>query len=415
MVEQQKKDKKNLYNFDYESKEEKRLRQRKLKEKKLKEKELKQKEIKDKKIEERKKKKADVNKSASKKSRKLDTDKDNGQASQRKRYDDEIIIGVTRVPEKNNIKHKNKLENKDKANIIKRDSNSNIKAKTNAKSYNKTNIKMKDNKKVKNTKNNIDNSYIIDEQEPKNIKKKSTKVIKIIRLLALIVIIIAAVAFAMLSPIFNLKNIEIEGNSKITNDEIISLSGIKIDENIFKVHNLGVIKNIKQNAYIKDATIHKKLPGTLEIKIQERQPSYMLEYGNGYVYVDNQGYMLEISSIKMNLPILLGTFTSKESYKEGNRLNEEDLNKLGTVLKIMNVAQNNQISELITKINIQNTNNYTLYFETEGKIAYLGDCSNLETRMLYLVGILEREKSNPGEIFINMNLNTDDAYFRESV
>ena len=60
-------------------------------------------------------------------------------------------------------------------------------------------------------------------------------------------------------------------------------------------------------------------------------------------------------------------------------------------------------------------NNYTLFLETEKKTAYLGDCSNLETRMLFLVGILEKEKENPGEIFINMNLNTDDAYFRESV
>ena len=33
----------------------------------------------------------------------------------------------------------------------------------------------------------------------------------------------------------------------------------------------------------------------------------------------------------------------------------------------------------------------------------------------YDVTILEKEKENPGEIFINMNLNTDDAYFRESV
>ena len=138
----------------------------------------------------------------------------------------------------------------------------------------------------------------------------------------------------------------------------------------------------------------------------------MLEYGNGFVYVNNQGYMLEISSIKKELPILIGISTSKEDYKAGNRLNEEDLIKLGTVIKIMNSAQTNGIASLITKIDISNENNYTLFLETERKTAYLGDCSNLETRMLFLVGILEKEKENPGEIFINMNLNTDDAYFR---
>ena len=56
-----------------------------------------------------------------------------------------------------------------------------------------------------------------------------------------------------------------------------------------------------------------------------------------------------------------------------------------------------------------------MYFDSEQKIAYLGDCSDLETRMLYLAAILEKEKGNPGEIFVNINLNTDDAFFRESV
>ena len=71
--------------------------------------------------------------------------------------------------------------------------------------------------------------------------------------------------------------------------------------------------------------------------------------------------------------------------------------------------------EGLTKIDINNSNNYTLHLESERKVAYLGDCSNIETRMLFLVGILEKEKDHAGEIFINMNLNTDNAYFRESV
>ena len=173
--------------------------------------------------------------------------------------------------------------------------------------------------------------------------------------------------------------------------------------------------NIKENAYINTVKVSKKIPDRIHIEVEEREASYMLEYGNGFVYVNNQGYMLEISSIKKELPILIGISTSKEDYKAGNRLNEEDLIKLGTVIKIMNSAQTNGIASLITKIDISNENNYTLFLETERKTAYLGDCSNLETRMLFLVGILEKEKENPGEIFINMNLNTDDAYFRESV
>ena len=206
-----------------------------------------------------------------------------------------------------------------------------------------------------------------------------------------------------------------EDPSQITKEELTSLSKIQLDDNIFKVQNIKVANNIKQNAYISEVEVHRILPSTVQIKVIEREPSYMLEYGNGYVYVSNQGYMLEISSIKKELPVLIGTSTSKEDYKAGNRLNEEDLIKLGTVIKIIDSAKTNGISNLITKIDIINSNNYTLHLESERKIAYLGDCSNIETRMLFLVGILEKEKEHAGEIFINMNLNTDNAYFRESV
>lgn len=348
---------KNLYDFDYESSKEKKMKA--------------------------KKRKADA-KSASKKK------KQDGQAPQRKKYDDEIIIGVTRYPDKKNIENKTKPK-KEKikdSKVVTKQSNLHI-----------------------NNRKTIKNEMPTQVREEKN-KKKNGKIIKIALLLILIV---SAIVFALLSPIFNIQNITITGNEQVTKEELKSLSGIKIDDNIFKVQNKKIANNIKQNAYINQVEVHKILPNTIKIEVVEREPNYLLEYGNGYVYVSKQGYMLEISSIKKELPILIGTSTSKEDYKDGNRLNEEDLVKLGTVIKIMKAAQTNGIEKLITKIDISDSNNYILYLETENKVAYLGDCSNLETRMLFLVGILEKEKENSGEIFINMNLNTDDAYFRESV
>ena len=81
----------------------------------------------------------------------------------------------------------------------------------------------------------------------------------------------------------------------------------------------------------------------------------------------------------------------------------------------INVHDEKIMANIITKIDIKDTNNYILYFETEQKVAYLGDCSYLEARMANLARILEYEKEKSGEIFVNMNINTENAYFRESV
>lgn len=94
----------------------------------------------------------------------------------------------------------------------------------------------------------------------------------------------------MLSPFFNIKNIEIVGNQKLTNEEIISLSQVQKDENTFKLVKSKVQKNIKQNAYVENVKIKRNLPDTITIEIEERTPTYMITFANAYAYINNQGY-----------------------------------------------------------------------------------------------------------------------------
>ena len=306
--------------------------------------------------------------------------------------DNEIIIGVTRIPEEHNKENKqfNSSNNKKRASI-KKDL-----VKTKPKSIEKVEKKESLSQRLKREKR----------------KRKITRVTKIFILVSITII---AIIYTMMSPIFNITNINICGNNKIFNEEILSISQISVGDNIFKISEIAIEKRLKENAYVNTVKIVRKLPNAVEIQIEERVATLMLLYGNGYVYINNQGYMLEITNTKKELPILIGISTTNDKFKEGNRLDDADLNKLGTVLKIMNAAELNGILSIITSIDISNPSNYTLYFEKEKKTAYLGDCTNLETRMLYLNKIIEEESGIEGEIFVNMNLNTENSFFRESV
>ena len=137
----------------------------------------------------------------------------------------------------------------------------------------------------------------------------------------------------MLSPIFNIANIEVNGNSKISSESIISLSGLKVGQNIFNFRTSDVVENIKQNAYIDKVEIDRNLPDELKITVTERESTYMFTFGNAYVYINNQGYLLEITSEKGDYPILTGFKTPTNQLVAGNRLTEEDLEKLNDVLK----------------------------------------------------------------------------------
>ena len=218
----------------------------------------------------------------------------------------------------------------------------------------------------------------------------------------------------MNSPLFNVKNIVVEGNATNSSEKIVSLSGLQTYTNIFKFNENDVIEKIKENAYIENVKIEKKLPSTVKIIVEERTPKYMLQFADSYVYINNQGYMLEISNEKLNIPILIGFTTDLSNIKAGNRITIDDLKKMDMVIKIYEAAKSNGLADLVTKIDISNDKNYTIILETEGKKVYLGDCSNLNTRILYLNSILEASKGKSGEIFLNMDLNEQNPYFRPS-
>ena len=119
---------------------------------------------------------------------------------------------------------------------------------------------------------------------------------------------------------------------------------------------------------------------------------------------------------ELNLPIIYGMKTPEENITVGNRISQEDLVSLETILKIMNAMNDSGLSEKVTSIDISDKNDYSIYMQEERKTIHLGDGSNLSNKMLYVVAILEKEKDVAGEIFANGDLNSDfKVYFREEV
>lgn len=314
-------------------------------------------------------------------------------------FDEEIIIGLKRIDEPKKEEGK-KPKNKKKKNLNKN--------------------KEKQDIKQEKTRQNKENKKITEKKmSPKQIlaKKKRQAVFRLVKWTSLVLIIIGAIIFTIMSPIFNVKNIKVEGNSYLSEDQIISLSRIEIENNMFKYNKKEIIKNIKENAYVETAEVKRSIPDTIEIKITERKTSFMIQFANAYAYINNQGYILEISNKALEHPILTGFSTPVEELQEGKRLNKEDLKKLSDVLEIMESATSNEIAKLITKINIQNSDNYILELKSKNKVVNLGDISNLSTKMLWIQTFNKLEGNTKGEIMLNMNLNDDKnkPYFRRNI
>ena len=113
--------------------------------------------------------------------------------------------------------------------------------------------------KKKNDEFDLENEMVIQmtnrnnmEKEQKRIKeldkqaeKRNKKVKNILKILLLLGVIIGGTIFSMTSPIFNIKEIQVTNNNITPSDTIISLSELKLDENIFKFNKYNIVRSFK--------------------------------------------------------------------------------------------------------------------------------------------------------------------------
>ncbi len=316
--------------------------------------------------------------------------------NERINLDNEIIIGLTPKKEETEKTKKNKKAEKQKTNNVGAAiSRPQKRKKTNSK-------KQTSKKKNENTKANT-----------KKINTKKKRKNKIIKWILIIILLATAVILFMMSSIFNIKEIVVVNNSKVSSQEIINLSQLIPGINMYKITNKTIKNNIKSNAYVEDVSIKRNINGTVTLDVKERRATYMLKFANAYVYINNQGYMIEISEEPLELPIITGFLTSNEEMKAGNRLNVDDLNKLDDVIKIMEVSKNTPLANIITEIDISNSMDYKLTVASEKKTVTIGDMTNLNIKLQMAGKVFSAEKDRTGEIYFQ-----DDgkkAIFKEEV
>ena len=269
---------------------------------------------------------------------------------------------------------------------------------------NKNKIKQEEHKKQEFTK------------QQRNRNKTIRRIKRIIKIIILLGIIIGAIIFATCSPIFNIQNIEVLNNNRVSAENVISLSGINKNENIFRFIATKAISQIKQNAYIEDVKIKRVIPNKVQIEVTQREPKFSIPVLGEFAYISTQGYILEIGQNELNLPVIYGLQTEEENIVAGKRINEKDLISLETILKITSAIEDAGLYNKVTNIDISNKNDYSIYMQEEKKTIHLGDASNLSNKMLYVVTIIEQEKGKEGDIFANGDLNSNfKVYFREKL
>lgn len=115
--------------------------------------------------------------------------------------------------------------------------------------------------------------------------------------------------FITTSDRFAVRVIEVRGNAQVSVEEIKARMGVVPGDNIFGVELSAMARALEAEPMIERALVRRRLPDTLIIEIEEREPAVLVELGGLYL-ADREGQVFKRALIERGdgagLPVITG-------------------------------------------------------------------------------------------------------------
>ena len=113
------------------------------------------------------------------------------------------------------------------------------------------------------------------------------------RFLVIFAIVVVA-AVILYSALFQVRAIHVTGNTSISEQEIIRLSGLQVGQNSMTIDDEAVMRKVEGNRYLR-CTLVAVQWDSVTIHVKERVPAVYINHNGMVVVLDNRGFVLEES------------------------------------------------------------------------------------------------------------------------
>jgi cell division protein FtsQ len=183
-------------------------------------------------------------------------------------------------------------------------------------------------------------------------RKKRVDSSRIIIALSFLFMIIIGLYTFLNSDIFNIKNIQIQGNNKVSDEIIEQHLDLKYDKNIFIYSTKKIKKSLEQNTYIETVSIKKIFPNTIQVNINEKGIVALIKDENKYCYIDNNLNVIDrLNEIDKNEKAIIIETEYDLNNENIIKFENDDIKK--GLIYLMECISNNNLSKKIKKINYE--------------------------------------------------------------
>lgn len=122
---------------------------------------------------------------------------------------------------------------------------------------------------------------------------------------ALLVVVGLAVGVSY-SAVFRVRTLEVRGEGHLSKSDVVALAGITSRTNVVWLDAGEVEHRLESSPWIASAAVHRSLPSTVSIEIEEREPVAAVEQDSGFALLARDGTQLAAVPEDPGLPVIAG-------------------------------------------------------------------------------------------------------------
>ena len=190
----------------------------------------------------------------------------------------------------------------------------------------------------------------------------------------------------LLSPVFALKNVAVEGANHYDQAQLCEMIGLSEGDNILLFGKGKAAQLLEKDPYIADAKLSMRVPDTIVIEVKERKVRGYVPYMGSYLYIDETGRVLDVQeAAREALPVVKGLAFG--SFTLGEIIPVENPEALDVVLQISQMMEKYELLDIVVEIDVSNPKNIYAYVNQVQII--FGDMENGDTKIRYMAEVMK--------------------------
>lgn len=212
------------------------------------------------------------------------------------------------------------------------------------------------------------------------------------RIILIFLLAVGVMIGILFTPLFTLDKVVLNGNEKITYEQILETGNITTGKNLFTLNLNEIGDELSKIPYVNSINITRKLPDKLVITLTECIPLGYVPMASGYAVIDKDGKVLELSNDTGLYKIPVISDYLSDSAIPSEKISVEEQEKFKKTLEILRDLYNNNFIENIYSMSM--SGNEIVFKISDRLIIEMGEYEQFNAKIVMVKEILSKLPEN---------------------